>query len=144
VSLRFLLWSIFQQWRHLLSASFFSHTFPAFQVTSTSRYMIQNHYLGNVQIENSHSFLLIWNSHQIFFSLYKKYKLNIFGLQIWARPFLQSLKSAVLQFSRKLLFYLKIFKIIKYKKKFKEVLGTIQIIAFYIKTDFPIWKNVKN
>jgi hypothetical protein len=25
-----------------------------------------------------------------------------------------------------------------------EVLGTIQIIAFYIKTDFPISKNVKN
>jgi hypothetical protein len=25
-----------------------------------------------------------------------------------------------------------------------EVLGTIQIIVFYIKTDFPISKNVKN
>jgi hypothetical protein len=27
---------------------------------------------------------------------------------------------------------------------FMEVLGTIQIIAFYIKTNFPIPKNVKN
>jgi hypothetical protein len=43
-----------------------------------------------------------------------------------------------------LLFYLKIFKITKCKKKFMEVLGTIQTTAFYIKTDFPISKNVKN
>jgi hypothetical protein len=30
------------------------------------------------------------------------------------------------------------------KKKFMKVLGTIQINGFYIKTDFPISKNVKN
>jgi hypothetical protein len=30
------------------------------------------------------------------------------------------------------------------KKKIMEVLGTIQINVFYIKTDFPISKNVKN
>jgi hypothetical protein len=36
-------------------------------------------------------------------------------------------------------------KISKCKKKmFMEVLGTIQIIVFYIKTDFPISKYVKN
>jgi hypothetical protein len=54
------------------------------------------HILGKF---NSHYFLLRWNSLQIFFSLYKKYKLNIFGLQNCAPPFLQSSKSAVLQFS---------------------------------------------
>jgi hypothetical protein len=55
---------------------------------------------------NSYYFLLLsWNSHQIFFSLYKKYKLNIFGLQNWAPPSLQSSKSAVLQFSWKHTFY---------------------------------------
>jgi hypothetical protein len=51
-----------------------------------------------VRKSNSHYFLLSWNSHQIFFSPYKKYKLNIFGLQNWAPPFLQGSKSAVLQF----------------------------------------------
>jgi hypothetical protein len=45
---------------------------------------------------------------------------------------------------RFLLFYLKIFKITKWKRKFMKVLRTIQIIAFYIKTDFPISKNYKN
>jgi hypothetical protein len=38
---------------------------------------------------NSHYFLQSWYLHQIFFSLYKKCKLNIFGPQNWAPPFLQ-------------------------------------------------------
>jgi hypothetical protein len=38
-------------------------------------------------------------------SLYKKYKLNIFGLKNWAPPFLQSSKLAVLQFSGKRTFF---------------------------------------
>jgi hypothetical protein len=60
------------------------------------------HILGK---SNSHYFLLSWNSHQIFFSLYKKYNLNIFGLKNCAPPFLQSSKSAVLQFSWKYTFF---------------------------------------
>jgi hypothetical protein len=46
--------------------------------------VFKSHCLGNVHIKNSHYFLLSWNSHQIFFSLHKNTKLNIFGLQNWA------------------------------------------------------------
>jgi hypothetical protein len=83
------------------------------------------HILGK---SNSHYYLLSWNSHQIFFSLNKKYELNIFSLQNCAPPFLQSSKSAVLQFSWKrtlfLLFYVKIFKITKCKNKVYGSLNT--------------------
>jgi hypothetical protein len=63
------------------------------------------HILGK---SNSHYFLLSWKSHQIFLSLYKKYKLNIFGLKNWFCNFLEN---------SFLLFYLKIFKITKRKNK---------------------------
>jgi hypothetical protein len=60
----------------------------------------------HMRTSNSHYFLLSWNSHQIFFSLYKKYKSNIFGLQNWAPPFLHSSKSQFCNFLEYALFLL--------------------------------------
>jgi hypothetical protein len=45
-------------------------------------------FLGNAMV----TIFYWWNSHKIFFSPNKKKKLNIFGLQNWAPPFLQSSK----------------------------------------------------
>jgi hypothetical protein len=119
--------------------AFFHHTFfHGVWPEQNFRSVLKSHCLGNMQIENSHYFLLSRNSHQIFFSLYKKYKLNIFGLKNCAPSFLQSSKSAVLQFSWKCTFFVTLKIKICLESSNKNYLSQFQVM-FYLNKSIISW-----